>query len=45
MQSASQQIGQPIGMTEMLAMRQDEAVRAQLFAGAALDNETDRIGV
>lgn len=43
--SVSQQLGQTVGMAELLTFGRDGAVRGALIAEAALDNETARIGL
>ncbi|MFM2354416.1 MAG: hypothetical protein RLZZ528_152 [Pseudomonadota bacterium] len=45
MSAMSAQLGQRIGFAEAQALGMDTAVQSQLFAAAALDNETDRLGL
>jgi peptidyl-prolyl cis-trans isomerase D len=45
MTAMSAQLGQRIGFAEAQALGMDTAVQSQLFAAAALDNESDRLGL
>ncbi|MEZ5751905.1 MAG: SurA N-terminal domain-containing protein [Paracoccaceae bacterium] len=45
MNAIGQQIGQPLTLAQAQAFGIDRQVRAQLVQQAALDNETDRVGV
>ena len=45
MRALSAELGEPVSFAQAQALGIDSAVQAQLFAGAALDHEADRLGV